>query len=208
MLQIILSSILLSVIHASIPNHWLPLIMIAKAEKWKQSQTLLATAICGFAHIASTILIGILVGWAGYELSSNYQWVSAYAAPAILIGLGIIYIFLNILRHEHWHHHHVHSSSAGRTMVYIITSLSIGMFFSPCIELEAYYFTAGSYGWTGILAVSIIYLTITVSAMLLLVYLGLKGIQKLNLHFLEHYEKATLGAILIITGILAWIINI
>ena len=40
MIQVLLASILLSIIHASIPNHWLSLIVINKTEKWTQSETM------------------------------------------------------------------------------------------------------------------------------------------------------------------------
>jgi len=53
MWQIFLGSLLLSVIHALIPNHWIPLIAISKAEKWTIKETLFATFITGFSHMIS-----------------------------------------------------------------------------------------------------------------------------------------------------------
>src|ERR1700740_2214344 len=104
MFHIIISSLLLSIIHASIPNHWVPMVAIGKVERWNKTTTLWATAISGFAHVASTILIGILVGWAGYKLSESYRYVSLYIAPVILIGFGLIYIIRNFFSHGHRHH--------------------------------------------------------------------------------------------------------
>src|SRR3954468_14943618 len=105
MLHIILSSILLSIVHALIPNHWLPIVAISRAEKWNKATTLWATAISGIAHIASTIAIGALVGFAGYRLSSTYAWISTVVAPSILIALGIFYLAHNYFSHHHHHNH-------------------------------------------------------------------------------------------------------
>ena len=88
-----------------------------------------------------------------------------------------------------------------------MASLSVAMFFSPCLELEAYYFTAGTLGWRGIGVVSAIYFFITVLAIVLLVLLGRRGIEKLNWHFLEHHEKGVTAAVLIVVGILAYFID-
>jgi hypothetical protein len=77
------------------------------------------------------------------------------------------------------------------------------MFFSPCLEIEAYYFTAGALGRLGIATVSIIYVVVTVLGMLLLVDLGRRGIEKVRLHFLEHHEKGVTGVVLIVLGVLA-----
>lgn len=58
MIQIILGSILLTVIHAFVPNHWIPLLAIGKVEHWSRRETLSATAIAGLALTLSTIIIG------------------------------------------------------------------------------------------------------------------------------------------------------
>ena len=81
------------------------------------------------------------------------------------------------------------------------------MFFSPCIEIEAYYFQAATQGWIGILLVSVVYLIMTLTIMVMLVYLGLKGVNKFNLHFLDHHEKAITGVVLILLGLLAYFVE-
>jgi nickel/cobalt exporter len=208
MTHLLVSAILLSIVHAAIPNHWLPIVAISKGEKWSRALTLRATFISGVAHIASTIMIGLLVGWAGYEFSNQYKEIFKWLAPSILGGLGLIYLLLHLkeyFSHNHHHHHHNENKINRISVTAIIISLSIGMFFSPCIELETYYFTAGSAGWIGILSVSLIYLVVTVAMMMLLVYLALKGFEKINFHFLEHNERLIIGIILILTGVVAYL---
>src|SRR6478609_188429 len=157
MVHIIISSIFLSIIHAMIPNHWIPLLAIGKAENWDRRTTLWATSIVGLAHVSSTILIGILVGWIGLELSAKYRWITEWVAPLMIILLGIWYIVKNQWNGpDHLHHQHSPEIKVGKASMFsIILSMSIGMFFSPCMELESYYFTAGMYGWYSILAVSL-----------------------------------------------------
>ena len=208
MYQIFIGSLILSLIHAVIPNHWIPLIAISKTEKWTQRQTLLATAITGFSHTLSTIIIGVIIGVIGYKLSASYSIISTIGAPIVLIGLGLIYMILEFRGYHHHHEGHVHSPSssdkAGKAKWRaILTSLSIAMFLTPCFEIEAYYFQAGTIGWPGILIVSVVYLLITLVVMLLLVYFGRKGMQTFNSHFLEHHEKGITGAVLIALGLLA-----
>jgi nickel/cobalt transporter (NicO) family protein len=212
MYQIFIGSLVLSLIHALIPNHWIPLIAISKTEKWTQRQTLWATAITGFSHTFSTILIGIAVGIVGYKLSASYNIVTTVAAPLILFGLGVIYVVLDF--RGNYHHHHEHeetpttSDETGKSKWRaVLTSLSIAMFLTPCIEIEAYYFQAGTIGWMGIFIVSAVYLLVTLVVMLLLVYLGIKGIQTFNSHFLEHHEKGITGIVLIGLGLLAYFVQ-
>jgi nickel/cobalt transporter (NicO) family protein len=211
MFQIFIGSLILSTIHALIPNHWLPLIAVGKTERWTHSQTLWATVITGVAHTLSTIIIGVVVGLIGYKLATEYAVISETIAPAILIGLGLIYIF----RDFRSNHHHTHDMKPVVTeqgqkrsrRVAILTSISIAMFLTPCIEIEAYYFQAGTIGWIGIFIVSAVYLVTTVVIMLLLVYLGMKGVKTLKSHLLEHHEKGLTGIVLVTLGILALLVR-
>jgi hypothetical protein len=81
------------------------------------------------------------------------------------------------------------------------------MFLTPCIEIEAYYFQAATYGWGGIFIVSAVYLISTLLITLVLVYAGLKGITNLNLHFMEHHDKLVTGLVLIILAVVAYFVQ-
>ncbi len=207
MIQIILGSILLSVVHASIPNHWLPLVAMANTERWSRLEALTATGIAGLAHTLSTIIIGIVVGLIGYELSARYSTLISIIAPSLLVLLGIVYLIPGV---GHTHHNLPSQiqKPANKRKFSIIFTLALAMFFSPCIEIEAYYFSAGALGWVGIGTVSAIYLLVTVSGMLLLVDFGLRGVKKFKSHFLEHHEKKITGTILIILGISTYFIKL
>lgn len=206
--QIIIGAFLLSIVHALIPNHWIPLVALSKAESWNEKSTMGITAIAGFAHTLSTIIIGIIVGLLGYKLSGSYTFIVGVIAPSLLILLGIIYLIRSTRANKHHHHHDIHiDEPQKKTTTAIILTLTISMFFSPCLEIEAYFFVASKLGWEGIIAVSVIYTIITIAGMLILVWLGMKGVKKIKSHFLEHHEKTITGMNLIVLGIAGYFIR-
>jgi nickel/cobalt transporter (NicO) family protein len=212
MLSLIIGSLLLSITHALIPNHWFPLAAVSKSENWTKMETAQVTALTGFLHTISTIIIGIIIGFVGYKLGDTIEIVSEIYAPVILLGLGSYFVIKNLRDKSHSHCHinpEQIKQASRKSKAAIITALGTMMFFSPCVEIEAYYFTAGQFGWTGIIVLSSIYLFVTVSAMIFIVELSRKSIDILNkkLHFLEHYEKLITGVILIILGILSLFIH-
>ena len=209
MWQLFLGSLLLGLIHPLFPNHWIPLIAISKAEKWTNKETISATLITGFSHTLSTIIIGIVVGFVGIKLSENYSYITRIAAPLILVFIGVIYLMLDIRSSRHHSHFELNNDSIKnrKSRTAIIFTLCIGLFFSPCIEIEAYYFQAASQGWLGILVVSLVYLIMTLTIMVFLVYMGLKGVNKFNIHFLDHHEKMITGIVLILLGSLAYFVE-
>ena len=204
---------MLSVVHASIPNHWLPLVAIGRVEKWSERETLTVTAITGIAHTISTIIIGIIVGMIGYKLSETYHFISHTVAPAVLVLLGLIYLYQDY-SHSKIKQHHEHSHidvdqlvKKNKSKRSIVASLSIAMFFSPCIEVEVYYFTAARIGWLGIIIVSTTYFFVTILGMMILVKIGTEGMQRLKLNFMEHREKLISGLVLIVVGLLAFFLE-
>ena len=208
-IQIIVGAFLLSILHASIPNHWLPLVALSRSEHWNEKQTMGITAIAGFAHTLSTIIIGIIVGILGYKLSESYSFIEGVIAPALLILLGGIYLALGLRKNKNHHHGEINTDKIKKkTTLAIILALSVAMFFSPCLEIEVYFFVASKLGWTGIISVSVIYTLITIAGMLLLVWLGMKGVKKIKSHFLEHYEKTITGILLVLLGAAGYFINL
>jgi hypothetical protein len=199
--QILFGSLLLSAIHAAIPNHWLPLVAVAKAQRWARSETLAITAVAGLAHVSSTVLIGVLVGLLGYKLSTGYASLAAIVMPSILIGVGAVYLILDLASRHHHHPDFEHRDRDNRVSRFsLVASLCVAMFFSPCLEIEAYYFAAGSLGWSGIALVSLVYVLATVLGMVLLVDLGLRGAEKIRSRFLEEHERKVTGLVLIALG--------
>lgn len=206
--QIVVGAILLSIVHASIPNHWLPLVALSKSEHWSQKLTLAVTAIAGFSHTISTLIIGAIIGFLGYKISVSYSFILEVVAPGLLVILGLVYLILSIRTNKRHHHHGINLENAKKkNMNAIIVALSISMFLSPCLEIEAYFFIASKLGWTGIITVSAIYTIVTLAGMLVLVWLGLQGMKKIKSHFLEHYGKTITGVLLILLGIFGYFIQ-
>ena len=199
MLNILLGSILISLVHAAIPSHWLPLVVVGRAQRWTQGETLRATVLAGLAHTISTTAIGVLIALAGLKLTHEFEETSTFTAPMVLILLGMVFIVLD-LRH-HRHREIKVETFEKKSRAAVIASLSLAMFFSPCMELSAVYLQAGTFGGAAIVAITAIYLFVTVLGMVVLVYLGMRGVERVRWHFLEKHEKAVSGIVLVALGL-------
>jgi hypothetical protein len=201
--ELILGATLLSLAHAVIPNHWLPIVAIAHTENWSLNRTRLAALVSGGAHILSTIIIGIFVGILGMVIMDKMETVGKLVAPAVLLGLGA-YNIVEYLRCKgmHTHHHKEFKlDKNSKRFFMILLPITIGMFFSPCIELEAYYLQAASLGWKGVITVSLVYFVVTLCGIMLLVDFGLRGVESVKWQFLEHREQLITGSVLVIIGL-------
>jgi nickel/cobalt exporter len=203
MITLITGSLILSVLHALLPNHWLPVLAISKKEKWTIGQTTSVTLISGIAHSLSTVLIGVAIGVIGVRLSSTVENFTQYIMPGALAAIGLFYIY----QHNRHKHFHLHTQPDVKAKGKVILTLAVAMFFSPCFEIEAYFLLAGTHGWQMIALLALLYSFVTVCGMVLWVRLTYKGLLKLNWHTLEHNAGIITGVTLLITGILSFFIH-
>ena len=85
-------------------------------------------------------------------------------------------------------------------------ALVAAMFFSPCMEIEAYFLLAGTQSIWPVVLVAFLYLCITTIGMTTVVWFAYRGLLKMNRHNMEHKAGIITGITLIITGILSFFI--
>lgn len=204
MTSLLIGSFLISLLHAVIPNHWLPVLAIGRKEGWSLAETTRITFLSGLAHVLSTVLIGLLLAIIGNQLAGYIEDFSRIIGSAVLILMGLYFI------RQHYTHHHFHVNQKQintKSKKALLISLVIAMFLSPCMEIEAYFLVAGNNGWEQFIIIALLYSTISISGMLIWVRIAYKGMLRLNWHKLEHNAGIITGGILIATGILSFFIH-
>lgn len=205
MFSILSGTFILALIHALIPNHWLPLVAVARAEGWKQRDINMVTFFAALAHVAGTVILGIVLGLIGKELRQQYGEVITVSSAVILIVFGLIYFTVNLPHHHHSTQKDV--AEYNRSKKKWIFIFIIIMFLSPCLEVESLFLSAGAYGMGLVSLMALIYAVISIAGILLLVNLGYKGVKLLPAEFIEHHEKRISGIVLILVGILVFFIS-
>ncbi len=81
-------------------------------------------------------------------------------------------------------------------------ALVLGMTLSPCLDLLSVYVGAAALPWPTLAAMSALMAATTLAVMLLLVWLTMKGLERLHLGWLERNEGLAVGGVLIALGVL------
>jgi ABC-type nickel/cobalt efflux system permease component RcnA len=117
------------VLHTIVPDHWVPITLIARQRGWTQAETARTAFKAGVGHVLSTLAIAAIVWLAGVAVAQRFgHWVDTIASVA-LVGFGL-WIAISAWRdlrghgghgHSHGHSHdwptvdhdgHVHTASA------------------------------------------------------------------------------------------------
>lgn len=203
--QLLIGTLTISILHALIPSHWIPILAFEKKFGWTNQQTFKITIISALAHALSTVILGIAIGLLSFKVSTHFEEISRLICSIVLIVLGLIFI----VRHHTHHHFHLHNEDEIRKMSSkkIITVLVTSMFLSPCLEIEGYFVLAGTAGVKYIFLISILYIVISVAGIIIWLSFAKKILKKINAHKLEHNAGLVSGIVLILTGILNFFIH-
>ncbi|MBK9982101.1 MAG: hypothetical protein IPP15_06690 [Saprospiraceae bacterium] len=198
-LQLFLSVLSISILHAILPNHWLPVVAISRQLGWTARKTVGITMLAALAHSLSTVIIGILLALGGMTLSGILPYFR-FIAAGILVILGLLFVW----RHQHHMHFHLRELKVEShpKMGYILGTLLLAMFLSPCLEVGALFLVAGTEGMQTTLIVAAVYTITSALGMTLFAWLALQGLKRFDWHKLEHSSGLISGIILIATGVM------
>jgi sulfite exporter TauE/SafE len=121
LLPLIISACAISGLHTLTgPDHYLPFIVLSRSRRWTLSKTLFWTILCGFGHILSSLLIGMLGVVLGWQLSKVhwFQDVRGNFSGWCLLAFGIVYLIWGIYR-AHQNKPHKHFDVYANNEVYV-----------------------------------------------------------------------------------------
>ncbi len=76
------------VLHTIVPDHWLPIALIARQRGWSTAETAWAACRAGTGHVLSTLLIGAAAWLAGVAAAERFGHLLDLAASLALVGFG------------------------------------------------------------------------------------------------------------------------
>jgi hypothetical protein len=104
------------VLHTIVPDHWVPISLLARQRGWSRKDTALAAFQAGIGHTGTTLVLGLVVWLAGVAVAEHFGHIVDTAASFALIAFGA-WIAISAWRETHAGHGHgrAHSHGAGHT---------------------------------------------------------------------------------------------
>ncbi len=192
-----------ALVHVAIPTHWLPFVLVGRAQGWTLRRVLGAATAAGVGHILTTSIVGVLILMAGRFMEQWLQGLLHYAAAALLFGFGVFYLMRAFQRRL------AVAGIADETLTApprvsdgaawwgVVGALAL----SPGEVLLSFYLTGDSHGWPGLVLLSTVFLIGTLAGMVALISLTWAGMAHFRMERLARYESAALGAVLIALGV-------
>jgi len=206
------------VLHTLVPDHWAPIVVIARQRRWSAARTVQAAAIAGFGHVTSTLVLGVVLWAVGAAVAQYYgHLVNVVAALALIaFGLWIAYAGWRELREHdqdhdhgddhgddddhdhggHHQHHRVDSASQRTTLLLILGS-------SPMVEGLPAFLAASTYGFALLATMAAVFALATIATYVAVTSAAARGLERLSLGPLERYGEVLSGLVVAAVGVYA-----
>ena len=220
-------------LHAAIPTHWLPFVLVSRARGWSHGKTLAVTVLAGIGHVALTSLLGLLIAWFGFRLDESAGRAFPWIAGGLLLLFGVIYAWRQWtgtgICHHHppgGHHHADEHCGEERERSHwqeeleasplaskqsgdwtAIGGLFVMLTLSPCEGFLPVYLSGVQFGWRGFVVLSVILAVATLAAMTLFTWFALVGFARFRLKAFERYEAGLLAALFGVLGVLVIVLE-
>jgi len=109
-LLLLAAVVAVGILHTMVPDHWVPITMLAQQHGWSRSETARAAAQAGFGHVVSTLIIGVVIWLLGVATAQRFGSAVDTLSSVALIGFGGWFVIAGLreLHHDHDGHHHGH----------------------------------------------------------------------------------------------------
>jgi GAF domain-containing protein len=105
------------VLHTMVPDHWMPIAVVARQQNWSDAQTARAALTAGAGHVVSTLLIGFVVWVGGATFAVRFGSFIDTAASVALVAFGLWTAATGLHGQRHLGDqavsHHTHASRSG-----------------------------------------------------------------------------------------------
>jgi len=119
-LLLLVAVVAVGVLHTMVPDHWVPITVLARQNGWSRAETARAAAQAGVGHVVSTLLIGAVIWLLGVATAQRFGGIVDTVSSLALMGFGGWFVVAGLLelRREHGthhdgHHHHGHGHGHG-----------------------------------------------------------------------------------------------
>ncbi len=212
-------------LHAAIPTHWLPFVLVARARGWTLGKLLAVAAFAGLGHVALTSLLGLAIAWFGFQFEEHFGEIFQQVAGGILLAIAAWYFWRQLSGRVLHHHapggHHQPGAGCGHEKDHshwedelkgtelvskragdwaAISGLFMMITLSPCEGFLPVYLSGVQYGWRGFFVLSGILAVGTLAGMMIFTWLTMVGFARLRVQKLERVEAGLLGVIFAVLG--------
>lgn len=204
--------------HAILPDHWMPLAVVGRVERYPVRRVARLATLAGIAHVLVSLIIGAVIVVIGLQFRSSIEHAQDTIVGAILILTGIGFALFELTRLGHSHgpggHGHAHdhdryrphshgpAEARGSRRKLLAIMVPFGAAASPDLTILPVFLAAAAAGGFAAVGSLVIFATVTIATIVGLTVLAYVGGYRLDARWLTRWGNAFTAAVLVAIGCL------
>ena len=207
--------------HAILPDHWVPLGVLSRTNRYPLSRVARLAALAGVAHVLVSLVIGAVIIVVGLQLRSTVEHIQNAIVGGLLVATGVAFALVEATGHghghghdhdhdhdhddhahgeEHGHDHHDHGEPAFARRGRGAFMVTFGAAASPDLTILPVFLAATTAGAGAAIASLVAFAAVTVTTIVVLTLLATIGGYGVRSQWLERWGNAFTALVLIVVG--------
>jgi nickel/cobalt exporter len=208
--------------HAILPDHWVPLAVLGRAQRYPLSRVARLSSLAGVAHVLVSLLLGAIIIAVGLQFRSSVQSAQDAIVGGVLIATGVGFLALELsgrghhhdhaADHDHGHQHHDHADdhdhghqhSDREPGVRGLASVMVpfGAAASPDLTILPVFLAATTAGLATALVSLAVFAAVTIGTIVGLTVSAARGAYEIRGEWLERWGNTATALVLLAIGVL------
>ncbi len=198
--------------HAIMPDHWVPLAVVGRTQRYPLSRVARLSGMAAVAHVLVSLLLGGVIIAIGLQFRSAIQHAQDTIVGSVLIATGIGFLVFELSArghthehpdehgHGHRHHHSVEHGEHLRGLAAIMVPFGVAA--SPDLTILPVFLAATAVGAGAAIGSLIAFALGTITTIVTLTLIATVGGYRLRGNWLERWGDALTAATLLVIGAL------
>ena len=93
------------VVHSVLPDHWVPLAMVARTQRWSMPHLARVSVLAAGGHVLTSIALGAVVALIGLQFQKQIETQQGHIVGSVLVVTGVGFLLWGLTGHGHAHEH-------------------------------------------------------------------------------------------------------
>jgi nickel/cobalt exporter len=201
--------------HAILPDHWVPLAVVGRTQRYSLGRVARLAGLAGVAHVLVSLVLGGIIIGIGLQFRHSVESAQNAIIGGLLIATGVGFAIFELTGHGHSHahdHHHAHDhaheddhTDAPHRRSVLAVMVPFGAAASPDLTILPVFLAATTAGAGAAIGALIAFAAVTIATIVVLTLLAAAGGYQIGGQWLDRWGNAITAGVLVVIGTLVLI---
>jgi len=209
-----------AVLHSILPDHWVPLAVVGRTQRWSVLRVARVSALASAGHVLASVVLAGIIAAIGLQFQRQLEAQQGHIVGAVLILTGLGFLIWGLTGHGHGHghdHDHGHAdghdhdddtaSASRQTLARRLAAIAVpfGVAASPDLTILPVALAASAVGRGAVVGVIVVFAVVTMATFIGLTVLATLAGYQIKGEWLERNANTITALVLIAIGLVAYV---